>query len=167
MGAACSWGSADILSQILTFSAEVRSDDDHFTGELEYWFAMIKVFIIVGLIYDWGWVKGHSAKDGAFNDAVEQVRTTSLLFLFYFISTPDGIFILLWCIWPRSCRTYFKRFCGHRKNHPQRHVIHPTLTKKSIPLVKTLGTRLALRTRTRKMKVCCVHICGTAKVLSE
>ena len=33
-------------------------------GESEYWFAMIKVvmilfFIIVGLIYDWGGVKGH------------------------------------------------------------------------------------------------------------
>ncbi|KAI0083374.1 amino acid permease/ SLC12A domain-containing protein [Irpex rosettiformis] len=33
-------------------------------GELEYWFAMIKVllivvFIIVGLIYDWGGIKGH------------------------------------------------------------------------------------------------------------
>jgi len=34
------------------------------TGESEYWFALIKVimiilFIIVGLIYDWGGVKGH------------------------------------------------------------------------------------------------------------
>ena len=33
-------------------------------GESEYWFAMIKVimivlFIIVGLIYDWGGIKGH------------------------------------------------------------------------------------------------------------
>jgi len=35
-----------------------------FSGESEYWFAMIKVlmiifFIIVGLIFDWGGVKGH------------------------------------------------------------------------------------------------------------
>lgn len=35
-----------------------------FPGESEYWFAMIKVlmiivFIIVGLIYDWGGVVGH------------------------------------------------------------------------------------------------------------
>lgn len=34
------------------------------TGESEYWFAMVKVlmivlFIIVGLIFDWGGVKGH------------------------------------------------------------------------------------------------------------
>jgi amino acid permease len=34
------------------------------TGEMEYWFAMIKVvlvvlFIIIGLIYDWGGVIGH------------------------------------------------------------------------------------------------------------
>ena len=33
-------------------------------GESEYWFAMIKVlmiifFILVGLIYDWGGVRGH------------------------------------------------------------------------------------------------------------
>lgn len=33
-------------------------------GESEYWFASIKVvmiilFIIVGLIYDWGWIKNH------------------------------------------------------------------------------------------------------------
>lgn len=35
-----------------------------FSGESEYWFALIKVlliviFIIVGLIYDWGGVIGH------------------------------------------------------------------------------------------------------------
>ena len=34
------------------------------TGESEYWFALIKVllvvvFVIVGLIYDWGGVRGH------------------------------------------------------------------------------------------------------------
>ena len=34
------------------------------TGESEYWFAMIKVvmiivFIFVGLIYDWGGIRGH------------------------------------------------------------------------------------------------------------
>jgi len=33
-------------------------------GESEYWFALIKVlmiivFILVGLIYDWGGIKGH------------------------------------------------------------------------------------------------------------
>lgn len=40
------------------------TDVRRFTGESEYWFAMIKVlmiivFIIVGLIYDWGGVRGH------------------------------------------------------------------------------------------------------------
>ena len=34
------------------------------SGESEYWFALIKVvmivvFILVGLIYDWGGIKGH------------------------------------------------------------------------------------------------------------
>jgi amino acid permease len=38
-------------------------------GESEYWFALIKVlmvivFILVGLIYDWGGVKGHPGPVG-------------------------------------------------------------------------------------------------------
>ena len=40
-------------------------------GESEYWFAMIKVvmivlFLIVGLIYDWGGIKGHPGPVGPF-----------------------------------------------------------------------------------------------------
>ena len=40
-------------------------------GESEYWLAMIKVimivlFIIVGLIYDWGGIKGHPGPVGSF-----------------------------------------------------------------------------------------------------
>ena len=40
-------------------------------GESEYWLAMIKVimiilFIIVGLIYDWGGIEGHPGPVGPF-----------------------------------------------------------------------------------------------------
>ena len=46
-------------------------DNRSLLGESEYWFAMIKVimiilFIIVGLIYDWGGINGHPGPVGAF-----------------------------------------------------------------------------------------------------
>ena len=46
-------------------------DNESLLGESEYWFAMIKVimivlFIIVGLIYDWGGIKDHPGPVGEF-----------------------------------------------------------------------------------------------------
>ena len=48
----------------LSFICCIVFDKVSLLGESEYWFAMIKVvmivlFIIVGLIYDWGGIKGH------------------------------------------------------------------------------------------------------------
>ena len=53
------------------FQYVVVFDNQSLLGESEYWFAMIKVimiilFIIVGLIYDWGGIKGHPGPVGAF-----------------------------------------------------------------------------------------------------
>ena len=46
-------------------------NNSQLSGESEYWLSMIKVimiilFIIVGLIYDWGGIKGHPGPVGPF-----------------------------------------------------------------------------------------------------
>ena len=55
----------------LSFICCIVFDKVSLLGESEYWFAMIKVvmivlFIIVGLIYDWGGIKGHPGPVGPF-----------------------------------------------------------------------------------------------------
>ena len=58
--------SCSSLRYVLSFFDEKKGALNLYSdaGESEYWFAMIKVvmivfFIIVGLIFDWGGVKGH------------------------------------------------------------------------------------------------------------